>query len=888
MSSFKRPMSRIADCLEFAPEMFKSVSFKSMLAPKSFATVCAAILGLALAGPASAQAPEARFAFVIGNDAYEGAPLKTSANDAGLIAESLKQTGFDVTGARNLDQDTLRASYREFLEKVAAAGPNAVAGVYLSGFGVQAEGENYFIPVGAKVQNEGDLALNAVRISDLTRALDSTPARARFTALDLAYASPFGKGAAPGLGIVEADAGSLIAFNAAPGVDAPTPTADYGPYARALAEALHIPGLPLNDIFARVRTLTAQATKGAQTPWDASRVDPDYALTPPAPASAGVASAPIAQIDAARKKPLREFDDADAYAATLDRDTIGSYEEFLATYPRSRYAKNVRGLLAARREALTWRRTFAVNTPNAYWTYLTRYPRGPHAGDARRRLDRLAAAEAPPREFAPVEYDTPAPPPDEDVYFEGPSPVYYDPEGAPPPDVSFYAPAPGWWAPPPPPAYVEDEDEVYFLPQPAAPPPPPWWGVPAYVARPAAPYAYRGGGAGAAAYVAIPAALAAGIVAGKLISNLGQRRQAGVTGFAPAPAGVAARPAPPAGQAVARPFLPPIAATPQALSRTGLSGVVTQRPAGLPAAASPAVPPAGGVAVPSAPPRIQPGALPGVAQPGAARIPAPVVPVGAGGAVTQRAAGLPAAASPAAPPAGGVAVPSAPPRIQPGAPSGVAQPGAARIPAPAVPVGAGGAVTQRPAGLPAAASPAAPPVGGVAVPSAPPRIQPGILPGAAQPGAARIPAPPVPVGANGAAAQQQRQQQLQQQQQIQQQQQRQQQEQARQQQQQIQQQQQRQQQEQARQQQQQIQQQQQRQQQEQARQQQQQIQQQQQRQQQEQARQQQQQIQQQQQRQQQEQARQQQQQIQQQQQRQQQEQQRRPACGHPGEPACAR
>ena len=93
-------------------------------------TFVALVLATALA---RAQVTEARFGFVIGNDGYEGADLKTAANDAGLVAETLRSAGFDVTGARNLDQETLRASYREFLEKVQAAGPGAVAFVYLSG-----------------------------------------------------------------------------------------------------------------------------------------------------------------------------------------------------------------------------------------------------------------------------------------------------------------------------------------------------------------------------------------------------------------------------------------------------------------------------------------------------------------------------------------------------------------------------------------------------------------------------------------------------------------------------------------------------------------------------------------------------------------------------------
>ena len=104
--------------------------------------LAALLLGLAL-GQRPGHAAEMRFALVIGNDEYKSSKLATPANDAGLIANALTAAGFTVTGARNLDQATLRESIREFLVQVAGAGPDAVAVIYLAGFGVQFAGENY-------------------------------------------------------------------------------------------------------------------------------------------------------------------------------------------------------------------------------------------------------------------------------------------------------------------------------------------------------------------------------------------------------------------------------------------------------------------------------------------------------------------------------------------------------------------------------------------------------------------------------------------------------------------------------------------------------------------------------------------------------------------------
>ena len=96
---------------------------------------------------AAAQQPEKRIALVVGNAAYAKSPLATAANDAGLIAQTLQAAGFDVIGARDLDGDTLRKSFRDFIQKAESSGPDTVAMVYLAGYGLQLAGENYFVPV---------------------------------------------------------------------------------------------------------------------------------------------------------------------------------------------------------------------------------------------------------------------------------------------------------------------------------------------------------------------------------------------------------------------------------------------------------------------------------------------------------------------------------------------------------------------------------------------------------------------------------------------------------------------------------------------------------------------------------------------------------------------
>jgi uncharacterized caspase-like protein len=119
-------------------------------------------------------------------------------------------------------------------------------------------------------------------------------------------------------------------------------------------------------------------------PWDNQKIDAAFTFFERAP-DAPAAPAPD-QAAAARSKPIRELGVRDAYAAALERDTLPAYEDFLGAYPDDPMAKRVRAIAAARREAITWRRSYRADTPNAYWSYLQRYPRGPHAADGRRHL----------------------------------------------------------------------------------------------------------------------------------------------------------------------------------------------------------------------------------------------------------------------------------------------------------------------------------------------------------------------------------------------------------------------------------------------------------------------------------------------------------------------
>ena len=460
---------------------------------KVFVALTLVLLGVAAAG--AAPQPEKRVAFVVGNANYAAGALPTAANDAGLVAQTLQAAGFAVIGARDLDADTFRQSYADFLKRVTDAGPGAVAFVYVAGYGLQYGNSNYYVPIGADVSRDVDIPIEAIRLSDLIDPLDALPLKARFAVFDAAYRTPFTIAGAPlpgGFALLEAGPASLVAYNAAPGTVAPVAKGNYGLYAQSLAAELREGGLSPETIFQRVRLRVDQESMGAEVPWESSKVGADFRFldrgaNAPSPVATG------AQVSALTSGPLRDLAAKDAYTAALARDDMRSYAEFTTDYGGDPLAKRARALLAARREALTWQRTVNVDKPDAYWSYLGRYPRGPHATSTRLRLKELSAAPQPPPNFQAMSYDVPPPPPDEAVYENRPSIDFADPgyDFPPPP------PPPDYWLPPIPGAFLDlppppDPVALFLLPVPVFVPIPDYDNPPPFVVFPLDDYFYSG------------------------------------------------------------------------------------------------------------------------------------------------------------------------------------------------------------------------------------------------------------------------------------------------------------------------------------------------------------------------------------------------------------
>jgi uncharacterized caspase-like protein len=243
---------------------------------------------LAATGTAGAQ-QESRTALVIGNSAYATpeVPLKNAAGDAREIAAALQRVRFSVQLLQDADHAAMRRAIREFEDKLRAN--DGVGFFYFAGHGLQVEGRNYLVPIGAGLTSETDARERAVDASELIQRLRSAGNPLNIVVLDACRDNPlikpsiaFRSTRSPfGLAPIRPAKGMLVAFAAEPGRVASDGPGSRGLYALHLARFLQTPALTIEQVFKRVRDAVEQDSKGAQIPVDFSTLTGrDFYLIP--------------------------------------------------------------------------------------------------------------------------------------------------------------------------------------------------------------------------------------------------------------------------------------------------------------------------------------------------------------------------------------------------------------------------------------------------------------------------------------------------------------------------------------------------------------------------------------------------------------------------------
>lgn len=309
----------------------------------SFLTTVLAVLLLA-SGHAWA---EKRVALVIGNSAYRNAPLANPVNDAKLMATTLRGLGFDVLESLDVDQRALKRAVTKFGDKLEAAGKDAVGLFYYAGHGVQIGGTNYLIPIGAEINREKDVDIEAVSANAVLANMEFAGNRVNIVIMDACRNNPYKRSfrsAARGLAEMSATAGTLIAYATGPGDVAADGSGANSPYTLALSRAMNTSGLTVERMFKQVRNAVRTETNERQTPWESSSLTgADFYFTPKASTETPPAPEQTAALTPgpAQEKTTAPSDDSFElvfWNSIEDGTDPEEYRAYLKKYPEGRFA----------------------------------------------------------------------------------------------------------------------------------------------------------------------------------------------------------------------------------------------------------------------------------------------------------------------------------------------------------------------------------------------------------------------------------------------------------------------------------------------------------------------------------------------------------------------
>jgi TPR repeat protein len=305
----------------------------NMLGPRSVLSRCvvlmAAIVCLSIASGAARAEP--RVALVIGNANYAVSKLKNPRNDAGLMARTLAATGFDVMTVMDGDVDAIRRAIADFGTKLQT--PGAVALFYYAGHGVQVDGDNYLIPLGATFASTEDVSANAVPLDSVMRTMARSNTRLNIVVLDACRDNPFTSAGwtatVYGLASVVAPADTIIAYATGPGQLADDGIGSNSPYTAALASEMTSPGATLEDVFRATRRHVLERTGQRQLPWEHSSLVSQFSFLPKTVETGSINAASVDRHDT-RQEDLAYWNTIKASNdATVLQDYVRRYPDGL-------------------------------------------------------------------------------------------------------------------------------------------------------------------------------------------------------------------------------------------------------------------------------------------------------------------------------------------------------------------------------------------------------------------------------------------------------------------------------------------------------------------------------------------------------------------------------
>jgi uncharacterized caspase-like protein len=216
---------------------------------------------------ADASKTASRIALVIGNGHYPdaNAPLGQPINDARALTVALRHHGFDVDVIEDASRDDITRAVARLKDKLR---PDSVVMLFFGGYGIQAGGESYMIPVDATIWKEADVRREGVSIESVLDVMKEQGACAKLVVIDASRRNPYERrfrAFSHGLAPITAPDNALILTSATPGKVADDSS---GATSVLVTELLNNvkEQAAIEAVFNKTRAAISRASDGEQVP----------------------------------------------------------------------------------------------------------------------------------------------------------------------------------------------------------------------------------------------------------------------------------------------------------------------------------------------------------------------------------------------------------------------------------------------------------------------------------------------------------------------------------------------------------------------------------------------------------------------------------------------
>ncbi len=240
--------------------------------------------------PQKPMTDQKRVALVLGNSAYQNATeLANPKNDADAISKKLAGLGFTVITGLDGSKSDMEKSIREFVKQLDGAD---VALLFYAGHGMQVNGNNYLIPIDAKLEESTALDFETINLAAILNFMNGEDRisialldACRDNPLSRTFARSLGKSRSSliGRGLARPDVGNgeiLIGFATAPGETAADGEGDNSPFTTALIKHMDAKDLDIELMMKRVKRDVYEATQEEQEPFVESGLRQEFHFNP--------------------------------------------------------------------------------------------------------------------------------------------------------------------------------------------------------------------------------------------------------------------------------------------------------------------------------------------------------------------------------------------------------------------------------------------------------------------------------------------------------------------------------------------------------------------------------------------------------------------------------